>query len=175
MKWLNAVERAVAALKAARVAILAAAIALLMAGGGAGLVVAQNAGQFQFTVTGKELVQIIPSNTAAIVYTSVSSLRDGRMWLYNVPLTGFTVTMTVDQSVVSLNPAGTLATGTIVFPPTNVDGKTVSIFTSQTVTALTLSTSNSATFAPAAVTTLAANGSIEYVYDLANNQWHRFQ
>ncbi|MET4341947.1 hypothetical protein [Bradyrhizobium sp. RT9a] len=136
---------------------------------------AQNAGQFQFTVTGKELVQIIPPNTAAIAYTSVSSLRDGRMWLYNVPLTGFTVTMTVDQSVVSLNPAGTLATGTIVFPPTVVDGKTVSIFSSQTITALTLSTSNSATFAPAAVTTLAANASLEYVYDLANNQWHRFQ
>lgn len=136
---------------------------------------AQNAGQVQTTMTGKELVQIYPSNTAAVVYTSTASLRDGRFYLYQAPLTGFTITMTVDQSAVSLNPAGTLAAGTIMLPPTTVDGKIVTVFSSQTITALTLSTSNSATFVPAAVTTIAAGASLGYVYDLANNQWHRFQ
>lgn len=165
-------------LKSYRVSMLALPLAVVLALAalfGLDRLQAQNAGQVQQTVTGSELVQIIPSNTAAIVYTSTSSLRDGRMWVYNAPLTGFTLTMTDVQSVVSLNPAGTIAAGTIVLPPTLTDGKTVSIFTSQTITALTLSTSNSATFVPAAVTTLAANASVEYVYDKANNQWHRFQ
>lgn len=137
--------------------------------------IAQNAGQYLFTPTGKELIQVIPPNTAAIAYTSISSLRDGRMWVYNVPITGFTLTLTVDQSVTSLNPAGTLASGTIVFPATGVDGKSVSIWSSQTITALTLSTTNGATFVPAAPTTIAAAAQLEFVYDLANNQWHRFQ
>lgn len=138
---------------------------------------AQNLGQFLFTPVGNELIQAQSqvNNTAAITYTSISSLRDGRMWVYNVPLTGFTLTMTDLQSVVSLNPAGTLATGAIVLPPTLVDGKSVSLWSSQTITALTLSTSNSATFAPAAPTTFTAGAALEFVYDKANNQWHRFQ
>lgn len=152
-----------------------AALALLALAVQQNAVRSQNAGQVQQTMTGSELVQIYPANTAAIVYASTTSLRDGRMWVYNVPTTGFTLTMTDVQSVVSLNPAGTLATGTIVLPPTLTDGKTVSIFSSQTITSLTLSTSNSATFAPAAPTTIAANASMEFVYDKANNQWHRFQ
>lgn len=136
---------------------------------------AQNAGQVITAPVGNELVQVYPPNTAAIAYMSTSSLRDGRFYVYNVPLTGFSITMTVDQSAVSLNPAGTLAAGTIIMPPTTVDGKIVTIYTTQTITALTLSTSNSATFAPAAVTTLAANATVGYVYDKANNQWHRIQ
>lgn len=136
---------------------------------------AQNAGQLLFTPTGKELVQVIPPSTAAIAYVPLAMLRDGAQYVYNVPLTGFTLVMTAEQSVVSLNPAGTLATGTVTLPPTLYDGKIVSIFSSQTITALTLNTSNSATFVPAVVTTLAAGSSVSYIYDLANNQWHRFQ
>lgn len=146
-------------------------------GGGLGALYAQSVYPTIPTILGNEFVQIYSrtNNTAAIAYTTTANLRDGRGWVYNVPTTGFTITMTVAQSVVSLNPAGTLATGAIVMPPTADDGKTVSIFSSQTITALTLSTSNSATFVPAAVTTLAAGNNISYVYDLANNQWHRFE
>lgn len=137
--------------------------------------IAQNAGQTLLMPLGSELIQAQSPNSAAITYASIASLRDGRMWVYNVPTTGFTLTMTDLQSVVSLNPAGTLAAGTIVLPPTQTDGKSVSIWSSQTITALTLSTSNGATFAPAAPTTIAANAALEFVYDKVNNQWHRFQ
>lgn len=162
-------------LRHARIAALVA-LGLLVGAIGADRAAAQNAGQQIFTPTGKELIQVIPPNTAAIAYMSVSGLRDGAQYVYNVPLTGFTLVMLPEQSVVSLNPAGTLATGTITMPPATTDGKIVSIFSSQIITALTINTSNGATFVPAVVTTLAAaNNSVSYIYDLANNQWHRFQ
>jgi len=160
-----------------RACVIAALIAgaLSFASFGVNRVIAQNAGQVLTQMVGTELIQLTPANTAAIAYTSTSAMRDGRFYLYNVPLTGFTITMNVNQSAVSLNPAGTLATGTIVLPPTVIDGKYVTIFSSAAITGLTISTSNGATFAPAVVTTIAANGSVEYVYDLPNNQWHRLQ
>lgn len=152
------------------------AAALLLFGGA---LYAQNSSTYPQipTLLGNELVQIQSrtNNTAAITYTTTANLRDGRGWIYSVPLTGFSITMAVAQSVVSLNPAGTLATGTIILPPTADDGKTVTIFSSTAITALSITTSNSATFAPAVVTALTANQSVSYVYDLANNQWHRFQ
>jgi hypothetical protein len=149
-------------------ALLAAAVL------GGGYAIAQNAGQTLLTFLGSELIQVYPPNTAAIAYTSVASLRDGRQYLYNIPVTGFTITLTPLQSAVSLNPAGTLATGAIVFPPTLVDGKVVTLFSSQTITALTITTSNGATFVPAVVTTLAAGVPIGYVYQAVGNVWHRY-
>ncbi len=141
----------------------------------AGLALAQSPNQLILTPTGKELIEVTPPGSATFGYLPLAVVRDGAQYVYNVPLTGFTIVMTAEQSVVSLNPAGTLATGTITMPPTLYDGKIVTIFSSQTVTALTLNTSNSATFVPAVVTTIAAGGSVSYIYDKANNQWHRFQ
>jgi uncharacterized membrane protein len=159
----------------ALVLVCATGAALAMFVSGIARVAAQNAGQILLTPTGKELIRALPPGSAYDAFTSISSLRDGRMWLYQVPLTGFTITMNVDQSAIALNPAGTLATGTIVMPPVTVDGKIVTIFSTAVVTALTLTPTNSATFAPAAATALAANVTLGYVYDKANNQWHRFQ
>jgi len=157
---------------AAALAIAVVMLAVLVVPGRA-----QNAGQLQFTTTGKELIQIYPPNTAANVFVPVSALRDGAQYVYNVPLTGFTLVMTAEQSVVSLNPAGTLPAGTVTLPPTLVDGKIVSIFSSQIITSMTLNTSNGATFVPAFGTTFFAsvNLSVSFIYDKANNQWHRFQ
>lgn len=156
-----------------------AVVALLMCVAfGSDRAFSQNAGQTITSPLGNELIQVYPANSAAIAYMSSSSLRDGRFYVYATPLTGATITMTVDQSAVALNPAGTIAALTIVMPATVVDGKTVTIYSTQTITSLTLSTTNSATFAPAAVTTFVTattQGAIGYVYDKANNQWHRYQ
>lgn len=147
-----------------------AALALLVLG--LGFAWGQSADQIIYTLAGSELVQVQPANTAAVAYTTVSNLRDGRGYIYNVPLTGFTITMNVRQSAVSLNPAGTLATGTVTLPPTTFDGKFVTIFTTQTITSLTLAVSNTATV-NTAVTTLAANATVGYIYSLADNKWYR--
>lgn len=157
--------------------VLLAAAVISAIGLFGGIVVAQNANQVILTMLGSELIQVQSpvNNTAAIAYTSVASLRDGRMWVYLAPLTGFTLALTPLQSAVSLNPAGTIAAGTVTLPATTVDGKVASIFTSNTITALTINTTNSATFVPAVVTTLTAGSTVSYVYDKANNQWHRIQ
>lgn len=137
---------------------------------------AQSVNQLLFTPTGKELIELTPPGSATLAYVPLSAVRDGAQYVYNVPLTGFTLVMTAEQSVVSLNPAGTIAAGTVTLPPTLYDGKIFSIFTSAAITTLTLNTSNSATFVPAAApATLAAGASQSFVYDKANNQWHRFQ
>jgi hypothetical protein len=160
-----------------RFAIALAAVATILGGGYAFSQNANQTNQIILTMLGTELIQVqsAVNNTAAIAYTTVASLRDGRGYVYNAPLTGFSLTVSPTQSAVSLNPAGTIAAGTVVFPATLVDGKMVSIFTSATITALTLSTTNSATFTPSAVTTLAAGTSVAYVYNKAGNVWYRFQ
>jgi hypothetical protein len=139
-----------------------------------GIAYAQNAGQTLSTLVGTELfpVQSSINSTAAITYASVNQVRNSRGWVYAAPASG-TLTMTTAQSAVSLNPSGTISAYTVVLPPTPQDGAVVSIFTSATITTLTLSTSDSSTFVPTKVTTLTAGSSVGYVYDNANNVWHR--
>src|SRR5205823_1393392 len=55
-----------------------------------------------------------------------------------VPTTGFSITIGAGVSTLLLNPAGTLATGSITMPAVPVDGQIVRLATTQTVTALTL-------------------------------------
>jgi hypothetical protein len=52
-----------------------------------------------------------------------------------VPLTGFSISPVSPNLII--NPAGTLATGTVIFPSNPADGQKLSITSSQTQTALT--------------------------------------
>ena len=93
-----------------------------------------------------------------------------------VPTTGFSITVPTpiaQQQWVLLQPAATLATGTIVFPlNTGVpDGTEILITSTQTITALTLS-GNGATTISGAITTLAAGGSARYRFYQATNSWY---
>ena len=89
---------------------------------------------------------------------------------YQVLTTGFTYTFAAGTTVLVINPAGTLATGTITFPAAPVDGMTVTFSSTQTITALTLS-GNSKTIVSAA-TILPANQATTYVYRLSNTSWY---
>jgi hypothetical protein len=73
-----------------------------------------------------------------------------------------------------LQPAGTLATGTITLPLNTLtpDGTEVLITTTQTVTALTIAL-NGATAASGAPTTLAANGFARMRFIVSRNSWYR--
>jgi hypothetical protein len=153
----------------------AAIIAALF--GGQNVLRSQNNGQVLTTLLGSELVSVISSvnNTASFAYTTTANLRDGRDYVYATPLTGNTITMTVGQSALIVNPAGSLSTLNVVLPPTTFDGKFASVFTTQAISTLNLSTSNSATFTPTSVTTLAQNATVTYIYNLAGNVWYRMQ
>jgi hypothetical protein len=89
---------------------------------------------------------------------------------YQVLTTGFTYTFAAGTQVLVINPAGTLATGTITMPATPADGMTITFSSSQQITALTMS-GNGASIVNA-VTTLPAKTSASYVYRLTNTTWY---
>jgi hypothetical protein len=93
------------------------------------------------------------------------------------PSTGFNVTVPTpvsEQQWMILQPAGTLATGTITLPlNTGVpNGTEVLITTTQIITTFTLAL-NGATAAFGAPTTLAANAYFRVRFYQATNSWYR--
>jgi len=94
----------------------------------------------------------------------------------SVPSTGFSLPVpTPTQSQwMQLQPAGTLATGTITLPLNTItpDGTEVLITTTQTITALTIGL-NGAAAADGAPTTLAANGFARLRFITSQNRWYR--
>jgi hypothetical protein len=89
---------------------------------------------------------------------------------YQVLTTAFTYTFAAGTQVLVMNPAGTLATGTITFPAAPADGMTVTFSSTQIITALTLA-GNGKTIV-SAVTALLANQAASYVYRLSNTSWY---
>jgi hypothetical protein len=93
------------------------------------------------------------------------------------PATGFNVTVPTpvsEQQWMLLQPAGTLATGTITLPLNTgtPDGTQVLVTTTQIITAFTLAI-NGAAAAFGAPTTLAANAFFTVRYYQATNSWYR--
>lgn len=123
--------------------------------------------------TGKEIISaagVAPQSSRIIL----SQARDAAGYQKVVPLTAFTLTFGDNQSIMALNPAGTLATGTITLPANPVDGQRALIFSSQTQTALTLN-ANTGQSINNAVTALTANVAVEYIYSASNTTWDRCQ
>lgn len=89
----------------------------------------------------------------------------------NIPVSGFSITFD-NYARLTLLPAGTLATGTITMPAKPYNGQPVSVFSTQEITALTLSP-NSGQFVNGAPTTLLAGGGFEFTYNASNATWYR--
>ena len=88
---------------------------------------------------------------------------------YQVLTTGFTYTFAAGTQVLVMNPAGTLATGTITMPASPADGMTITFSTSQQITALTMA-GNGASINNA-VTFLPAKTAVAYVYRATGTTW----
>jgi hypothetical protein len=88
---------------------------------------------------------------------------------YQVPTTGFSYTFAAGVQVLVMNPAGTLATGTITMPASPADGMTITLSSSQQITALTMA-GNGASINNA-VTLLPAKTSVTYVYRATGTTW----
>ena len=103
--------------------------------------------------------------------TAVLSGTNGLLQAYDyqTPATGFSYTFAAGTQVLVMNPAGTLATGTITMPAAPVDGMTITISSTKIITALTLA-GNGATLNNA-VATLAAGQVVSYIYRLASTAW----
>jgi len=89
---------------------------------------------------------------------------------YQVPTTGFSYTFAAGTQVLVMNPAGTLATGTITMPAAPVDGMTITVESTQQVTALTMSGNGGTVVGPAVQ--LIPNQPLSWVYRLANTTWY---
>ena len=89
---------------------------------------------------------------------------------YQVLTTGFTYTFAAGTQVLVINPAGTLATGTITMPASPADGMTITFSSSQQITALTMA-GNGASLVGAA-TFLPAKTGVTYVYRATGTTWY---
>ena len=93
---------------------------------------------------------------------------------YQTPTTGFSYTFAAGTQVLVMNPAGTLATGTITMPASPSDGMTITFSSSQQITALTVQ-GNTGQSMSNAVTFLPGKTAASYVYRLSNTTWYPTQ
>lgn len=97
----------------------------------------------------------------------------------SIPLTGFTLNLGTSGSSplpyanYAIFPGGTLATGTFLFPVHPYNTEALSIYSSQTVTALTLTPGSGDVISPT-LTTIAAGHTLTFIYNLANHTWVQF-
>jgi hypothetical protein len=89
-----------------------------------------------------------------------------------VPLTAFSLTFANTQTDMILNPAGTLATGTLTTAAQPSDGQRECVLSSQTQTALTWSANTGQTINNAP-TALVANTPVCITYSASNLTWDR--
>jgi hypothetical protein len=87
------------------------------------------------------------------------------------PTAGFSITIANNVSKLVLNPAGVLATGTIVMPAAPIDGQEVEVCSTQTITALTVNANTGQTIR-AAPTTLASGKGFRYLYTAGATTWY---
>lgn len=92
---------------------------------------------------------------------------------FQTPTTGFSYTFAAGTNVLVMNPAGTLATGTITMPASPVDGMTISIESTQQITALTVQ-GNTGQSLVNGTQTLRPNQPYSWVYRLSNTTWYPF-
>jgi hypothetical protein len=88
------------------------------------------------------------------------------------PTTGFSIAASIGVTQLVLNPAGTLATGTVTLPTLPGDNQPFTLMTSQTVTTLTVNTADTSTI-NGAPTTISANTSVKFRYITSLNRWFR--
>jgi len=93
---------------------------------------------------------------------------------YQVSTTGFSYTFAAGTTVLVMNPAGTLATGTITMPASPADGMTITFSSTQTITALTVN-GNTGQTVVGGPTTLLAGQVASFVYRLASTSWFPLQ
>ncbi|MBB3453894.1 hypothetical protein FHT86_002150 [Rhizobium sp. BK313] len=128
-----------------------------------------------------DLVQVIKGGapSAQSTYATVGSIAGVDQYSYQIPLTGFAITVPNFTSLLYLNPAGTLATGTLTMSATPSDGQRFCVEDTQTQTAITVSANTGQTMLTSiglgAVTALVANTRVCWYYNAPLAGWIRTQ
>jgi hypothetical protein len=90
---------------------------------------------------------------------------------YQTPTTGFSYTFAAGVNVLVMQPAGTLATGTITMPASPADGMTITFSSTQTITALTVN-ANTGQSIVGKPTSFGVGSAATFVYRLSNTTWY---
>ncbi len=108
-------------------------------------------------------------------YATAGMIAGVPSYVYTVPLTAFTLTFGNSQTWYILNPAGTLATGTITMAAAPADGQRECVVSSQTQTAITFTANAGQTIStnPAIPTALVAGTAVCYVYVAPQATWFK--
>ena len=111
--------------------------------------------------------------TSEYYHLTANEVRNARNTIeYVTPTTGFSNTIANTTTNYIVEPAGTLATGTITMPASPVNGQRVTIASKTAITALTHSPNSGQTL-NGALTTIAANGFGTWIYRTTNTSWYR--
>jgi hypothetical protein len=92
---------------------------------------------------------------------------------YQVLTTAFSYTFATGITTLLIEPAGTLATGTITMPGSPADGMVITFTTTQEITALTVAANTGQTIGGTQVALMAANSAMSFVYRLSSLTWYR--
>lgn len=123
-----------------------------------------------------DLIQIVPFGRpqAGNVYAPPALLTAQTGYYKSTPTSGFRFTFTATQRYAAFTPAGTLNYGYVTFAAAPSDGSQECVFSTTAITTLYL-TANTGQTLNNAVTTLAANAKVCYLYSASNTTWDRAQ
>lgn len=124
---------------------------------------ATNNPTYQFLGTG------LTTFSGSIARTKVSA---DQSYSLQTPTTGFSITIADIVGTLILNPAGTLATGTVTMPANPINGQEIRVSSSQIITTLTVAANAGQTISNAP-TTVTAGGGFSYIYNLSGTRWFR--
>lgn len=122
-----------------------------------------------------DLVQIVPGGVPASQsqFAAASQMSTIVNYQFSVPLTGFSIQIANLVGSVIINPAGTLATGTFLFPLVASDGQNLCIMSTQTQTAVTMTPPSGITIGAVTVTALVASTPVCWQFVASASTWFR--
>lgn len=134
-------------------------------------------------ITGNELIPMDTNLAQGMqpqtVLSKPASLGIGP-YVYEAPLTGVSITMAATTRSLIIEPAGTIATHTVVLPASTalVDGQAFGLCATQIITALTITPGAGTTVSNTQTATIVPLGTgaaacPEWIYRQANTTWYR--
>jgi len=116
-------------------------------------------------------VTFISTTISGTLTTGGAKIDAGYQYL--AATTGFTLQTYSNVARVIFDPAGTIASGRLTLPTANVDALTVTVSSTQTITAFQVLPNTGTTLVPSANITLAAGTSATYFYHLSETRWYK--
>jgi hypothetical protein len=92
---------------------------------------------------------------------------------YSAATNGFQLTASPAVSRVILNPAGTLSNGNVTLPSGNVDARTISISSTETITAFAVNGNTGTSVKPSGNITLTAGTQVSYFFHASQSTWYK--